>query len=316
MSLAPLALFAGVLPLVRRQMAEGEDFDLIDAHYFYPDGVAGVLLGRALRRPVVITARGDDLDLISTYRIPRRWIQWAAKHAAGLITVSNGLKRRLIELGTPANRIWMLRNGVDATVFQPQDREAARRELGFTRPTILAVGNLVPKKRHVLAVEALRHLQEVDLAIVGEGPERSRIEAVARQLGVADRVRLLGRHAQECLPEIYTAADVLVHPSSREGWPNVLLESMACGTPVVAGNFRGVEDIITEPSAGRILREATPASLAAAIRELLRAGPIRAETRRYAAAFDWNSTSLGQIELFTEIMRAYPRRSICARTAV
>ena len=216
--------------------------------------MAGVLLGLALRRPVVVTARGDDLDLISTYRIPRRWIQWAARHAAGLITVSNGLKRRLIELGIPEKRIRTLRNGVDATVFQPQDREAARRELGFSRPTILAVGNLVPKKRHVVAVEALRELPEVDLVIVGDGPERSRIEALGRELGVSERMRLLGRKSQEDLPAIYSAADLLVHPSSREGWPNVLLESMACGTPVIAGNFRGVEDIITSPSAGRILR--------------------------------------------------------------
>jgi glycosyltransferase involved in cell wall biosynthesis len=177
------------------------------------------------------------------------------------------------------------------------------------------VGNLVPKKRHVLAVEALGQLQDVDLVIVGEGPERGRIEARARQLGIADRVRLLGRRAQECLPEIYSAADLLVHPSSREGWPNVLLESMACGTPVVAGNFRGVEDIITEPSAGRILPEATPASLAAAIRELLHAGPMRAETRRYAETFDWNSTSRGQIELFSEIMRAQPQQSIAGTAA-
>jgi glycosyltransferase involved in cell wall biosynthesis len=314
MSASPLTLFAGALPLLRKQMQEGGDFDIIDAHYFYPDGVAAVLLGRVLRKPVVITARGDDLDLISTYSIPRRWIQWAAARAAGLITVSNGLKRRLVELGTPADRIRTLRNGVDLTRFRPQDRAAARQALQFNRPTILAVGNLVPKKRHVLAVEALRHLQEVDLVIVGEGPERNRIDARARQLGVADRVRLLGRRAQECLPEIYTAADVLAHPSSREGWPNVLLESMACGTPVVAGNFRGVEDIITEPSAGRILPDATPASLAAAIRELLRAGVTRTETRRYAAAFDWDSTSFGQIELFTEIMRAHPARSILART--
>lgn len=72
MSSAPLAIFAAVLPLLRSQVRAGQDFDLIDAHYFYPDGVAAVLLGRALGRPVVITARGDDLDLISTYAAPRR----------------------------------------------------------------------------------------------------------------------------------------------------------------------------------------------------------------------------------------------------
>ena len=120
-----------MLPLLRRQIRDGRDFDLIDAHYFYPDGVAAVLLGRALGRPVVITARGDDLDLIATYAVPRRWIRWAARHAAGLITVSSGLKRRLVALGTAPERVRVLRNGVDLAVFQPstERRRGARSAL-------------------------------------------------------------------------------------------------------------------------------------------------------------------------------------------
>lgn len=303
MSWAPLTLFAAVLPMLRRQIREGRDFDLIDAHYFYPDGVAAVLLGRALDRPVVITARGDDLDLISTYAVPRWWIQGAAKRAAGLITVSNGLKRRLEVLGTAAHRVRMLRNGVDLAVFRPCDRDAARRDLGFTRPTLLAVGNLVPKKRHLLIVEALAPLEGVDLAIVGDGPERPLIEALARKLHVSDRVHFLGRKPQESLPRIYSAADLLVHPSLREGWPNVLLESMACGTAVVVADLDGIGDIVAAPEAGRILAEATPRCLAAAIRDLLAAPPARAATRRYAEGFDWQSTTAGQIELFREICK-------------
>src|SRR4051812_33432938 len=259
MSSAPLAIFAAILPRLRRQIRDGKDFDLIDAHYFYPDGVAAVLLGRALHRPVVITARGTDLNLISTYAVPRRWIQWAAGHAAGLVTVSAGLKRRLVALGTPPERVRVLRNGVDLAIFRPPtDREAGRRALGFTRPTLLAVGNLIPLKRHALIVEALADLPETDLAIAGDGPERPRIEALVRQHGLADRVRLLGRLKQESLVGIYGAADLLVHPSLREGWPNVLLESMACGTPVLATNFDSVSEIVVTPEAGRIVAEATP----------------------------------------------------------
>lgn len=307
MSSAPLLLFAAVLPLLRRQIREGQDFDLIDAHYFYPDGVAAVLLGRAVNRPVVITARGTDLDLISTYAIPRWWIRWAAKRAAGLITVSNGLKRRLEALGIAPQRVRMLRNGVDLADFRPCERDAARRALGFIRPTLLAVGNLVPLKRHFLIVEALAQLENIDLAIVGDGPERPQIEALARKLHVADRVRLLGRRPQESLPEIYSAADFLVHPSLREGWPNVLLESMACGTAVVVANFDGIGDIVGAPEAGRILAEATPRCLAETVRGLLAAPPGRAATRRYAEGFDWQSTTAGQIELFQHISQGRHR---------
>src|SRR5713101_7729380 len=195
MSIAPLALFAAVLPALRRQIREGRDFDLIDAHYFYPDGVAAVLLGRALDRPVVITARGSDLNVIATYAVPRRWIRWAAKHADGLVAVSSGLKQRLVELGIAAERVRVLRNGVDLTLFHPCDRAAARQAVGFTRPTLLAVGNLVALKRHHLMIEALTQLPGAELVIVGEGPERGAIERLARRRRVADRVRLLGRVA-------------------------------------------------------------------------------------------------------------------------
>jgi teichuronic acid biosynthesis glycosyltransferase TuaC len=302
MSSAPLGLFAALLPVLRRQIRSGRDFDLIDAHYFYPDGVAAVLLGRALRRPVVVTARGDDLDLIATYILPRRWIRWAAGHAAGLIAVSSGLQRRLASLGVAPERVRMLRNGVDLALFNPLDREAARQALEFTRPTLLAVANLVPKKRHWLMVEALSHLPGVDLAIVGDGPERGAIEERANRLGVADRVRLLGHMTQARLPQIYSAADLLLLPSSREGWPNVLLESMACGTPVVVSNIDGLAEIVAAPEAGHILAETTSETLAAAVRALLAAPPDRAATRRYAEQFDWRSTTAGQIELFRQIL--------------
>jgi glycosyltransferase involved in cell wall biosynthesis len=302
MSAAPLALCAAVLPFLRRQIRDGHDFDLIDAHYFYPDGVAAFLLGRVLDRPVSVTARGSDLNIIAQHGVPRRWIRWAAQNADGLVAVSGGLKRRLVELGVGADRVRVLRNGVDLALFRPHDREAARAALGFTRPTLLAVGNLVALKRHRLMVDALTYLPEVELVIAGEGPERAGIEKLARERRVADRVRLLGRMPQDRLPEIYSAADLLLLVSTHEGWPNVLLESMACGTPVAVSPIDGIADIVGASEAGRILADDTPSGLASAIRELLAAPPSRATTRRYAEQFDWQSTTEGQMALFHEIL--------------
>ena len=262
MSVAPLAIFTALLPVLRRQLREGRDFDLIDAHYFYPDGAAAVLLGRALGRPVVITARGSDLNIIARHVIPRRWIRWAARHADGLVAVSAGLRQRLVELGVPAERVRVLRNGADLTLFRPYDQEAARQKLGFTRPSVLAVGNLVALKRHNLMIEALPQLPEVHLVIVGDGPERAAIENLARKRSVADRVQFLGRLPQDRLPEIYSAADLLLLVSTHEGWPNVLLESMACGTPVVVSEIGGITDIVAAAEAGRIVADVTPSRLA------------------------------------------------------
>ena len=305
MSTAPIAVFAALLPVLRRQIATGRDFALIDAHYFYPDGVAAVLLGRALGRPVVVTARGSDLNLIADFRVPRRWIRWAAAKAEGLVAVSSGLRDRLAALGARPDRVRVLRNGVDLAQFRPGDRAAARRELGLTRPTLLAVGNLVALKRHKLMVEALALLPKTDLVIVGDGPERGAIEAAVRANGVGERVRLLGRLPQERLAQIYQAADLLLLVSTHEGWPNVLLESMACGTPVVVSAIAGVADIVATPAAGRVVAAVTAQRLAAAIGDLLAAPPTRAATRAYAEQFDWQATTDGQIALFREICKQH-----------
>ena len=307
-SVAPLAIFAALLPVLRRQLRGGPDFDLIDAHYFYPDGVAAVLLGHALGRPVVVTARGSDLNVIAEYAAPRRWIRWSARQADGLVAVSSGLKRRLVALGVAEERVNVLRNGVDLAFFRPADRDTARRALGLTRPTLLAVGNLVGLKRHRMMVEALVGLPAVDLVIVGEGPERAAIEALARERRVADRVRLLGHLPQDRLPDIYSAADLLLLVSRHEGWPNVLLESMACGTPVIVSDIDGIADIVAAPEAGRIVQEPTPDRLAIAARDFLAALPARAATRAYAERFDWQSTTEGQIALFREICKQGPHR--------
>ena len=311
MSVAPLAIFAALLPVLRRQLRGGRDFDLIDAHYFYPDGVAAVLLGRALGRPVVVTACGSDLNVIAEYAAPRRWIHWSARRADGLVAVSRGLKRRLVALGGVEERVRVLRNGVDLALFRPADRDVARRALCLTRPTLLAVGNLVGLKRHRMMVEALVGLPGVDLVIVGEGPERTAIEKLARERQVADRVRLLGHLPQERLPDVYSAADLLLLVSTHEGWPNVLLESMACGTPVIVPDIDGIADIVGAPEAGRIIQEPTPDRLATAVCDLLAAAAARAETRSYAERFDWQSTTEGQIALFREICDQRPiRRSV------
>ena len=312
MSTAPLALFAAVLPHLRRQIGAGADFDLIDAHYFYPDGIAAVLLGRALGKPVVVTARGSDLNLIASYAVPRRWIRWAAARASGLVAVSSGLRDRLVALGTGPERVRVLRNGVDLALFRPSDREAARERLGFTRPTLLAVGNLVALKRHRLMIQALALLPDTDLVIVGEGPERGAIETLAGARGVAGRVRLLGQMPQQKLPEIYGAADLLVLVSTHEGWPNVLLESMACGTPVVVSEIPGIHDIVGARAAGSIVADVMPDRLAAAVRDLLATPPARAATRAYAEQFDWQSTTDGQIALFHEICERYAKNRSAA----
>src|SRR5215831_17477865 len=301
MTAAPALLAAAALPVLQQLLARGEDFGLIDAHYFYPDGIAAAWLGRRVGRPVVITARGTDLNLIPHYALPRRMIQWAAREASGLITVCKALKDMLVELGVGPERVEVLRNGVDLKLFRPGPRSELRAALGMRGRTLLSVGFLIPRKAHDLVIAALPMLPEVDLLIAGEGPEEAYLKALAEHLGVGARVRFLGPLPQARLREYYGAADALVLASSREGWANVLLESMACGTPVVASNVWGTPEVVAAPEAGILMAERTPQALAQAVQALFASYPDHAATRRYAERFSWDETTHGQLQLFGRV---------------
>ncbi len=305
MSAAPWLLYRASLAALRRLMREGLEFDAIDAHYLYPDGVAAVWLGRALGRPVVITARGSDVTELPDHRIPRAFIQAAIRDADALISVSAGLKLRLVELGADPGRVTVLRNGVQTDVFRPvADRDAARAALGLDGPTLISVGALIPRKGHDRAIAAMALLPGHTLLIVGEGPERARLAAQVAALGLNDRVRLLGPQPHGRLPSFYGAADAMVLASSREGWANVLLESMACGTPVVASNIPGNPEVVQAPEAGIITRTNTPHGIAEAVRALFGRLPPRPATRAYAESFSWDETSAGQLALFRTVVAA------------
>lgn len=301
MTTAPLSLYAAVKPVLARLIAEGGDFDLLDAHYVFPDGVAAVMLGRALGKPVTITARGTDINLIPRYRLPRRMIRWAAENADGVITVCAALKDELVCLGVAPERIRVLRNGVDLAVFAPLDPARAKAALAVDGPVLASVGGLIARKGHDLVIRALAHLPEVTLLIAGQGPEEGALARLAAAAGVADRVRFLGSIPHERLCEVYSAADALVLASSREGWPNVLLESMACGTPVIASSVWGAPEIVKAAEAGLLLPARTAGAIASAVRSLLAAPPTRAATRAYAEGFSWQETTEGQIALFSRI---------------
>ncbi len=302
MSVAPLLMYAALKPQISRLLRDGGDFDLIDAHYFYPDGVAAVMLGRRFGKPVCITARGTDINLIPRYRIAGAQIRWAASQAQGLVTVCQALKDGLIDLGVEADRVRVLRNGVDLRRFSPGDGADLRAELALQGTVLLSVGHLIPRKAHDLVIRALADLPEASLVVVGSGPLEKSLRKLATRLGIASRVYFRGAVPPEAMPAYYRAADVLVLASEREGWANVLLEAMACGTPVVASNIWGTPEVVAAPEAGLLLPSRSPEAIAATVAKLLAAPPARAATRRYAERFSWEETTAGQIELFRAIL--------------
>jgi glycosyltransferase involved in cell wall biosynthesis len=302
MNMQPMLMANAAKPVLGRLLDEGFNFDLIDAHYFYPDGVAAARLGRYFNKPVVITARGSDITQLPTYPVPRRLIKWAADSAAGIITVCNALREEMLRMGVAPDRVVSLRNGVDLELFRPVDRVAKRKILGLEGFTLLTVGHLVPVKAQELIIAALAELPGVRLLVAGDGPNRGMLEELARRIGVHDRVEFLGAVPQAQLPAYYNAADAMVLASEREGWANVLLESMACGTPVIASRVWGTPEVVAAPEAGLLLPDRTPSAIAAAVRQLQAQAPDRADTRRYAEGFSWDDTTRGQIKLFEGIL--------------
>ena len=302
MNVAPHLLYAAARPALARLIRAGLAFDAIDAHYLYPDGVAATWLGRQFGKPVVITARGSDVTELPDHPTPNRLIRQAIRSAAHLIGVSAALCARLIDLGAAPDRVTTLRNGVDTAVFHPTDRTASRAALGLTGPTLLSVGHLIARKRNHLTIEALTRLPDTSLLLAGDGPERGALAALATRLGVGDRVRFLGPRPHHELKHLYTAADAMVLASSREGWANVLLESMACGTPVIASDIPGNSEVVQTPAAGRIVTENTPAGIAAAVSDLFARPPDRAATLAYARPFSWDTTTQGQLDIFRRVI--------------
>ena len=304
MTTAPYTLAWTALAAARRLQAEGFDFDLIDAHYFYPDGVAAAMVGRALGKPVVITARGSDVHLIGGYARSRRMILEAAERSQAVVTVCEALKHQLVSLGARDDKITVLRNGVDLKQFYPEERAAARAAYGMTRFSLVSVGHLIPRKGHELVVEAMAGLPDAQLLIAGSGPGEEGLRSLAARLGVADRVRLLGSLTQDQLRSLYAGADCLVLASSREGWANVLLEAMACGTPVVASAVDGTPEVVAAPEAGVLMRERSAGAIVEAVSQLRAHGLPHAATRRYAERFSWDETTEGLLSLFRRVLNA------------
>ena len=302
-NIAPYVLAAGALPTIRRLQRAGFDFDLIDAHFLYPDGVAASIIARRLGKPLVCTARGSDINLYKTYARPRRLIQQTLQASSANIGVSADLVRQMIELGAPADKCHVIRNGVDLQRFAIVDQADARRQLRIDHAglLLLSVGNLVELKGHDLVIRMLEALPQARLVIVGSGPELSALRALAESIGLAGRVLFAGQQPNESMKTWFSAADALVLASSREGWPNVLLESMACGTPVVATRVNGTPEVVTSPSAGRLAESRDVPNLLDALRSLLAEHPPRVEVRRYAERFSWHESTLAQCRVFDAV---------------
>ncbi len=298
-----MSMYLATLSLVRRLHRE-QQFDCIDAHFVYPDGFAAVRMGKHLGLPVFVSARGTDINLYPSFRLIRPMLRWTLRHAAGAIAVSADLKNKMIALGIPASKVRVISNGVDAERFRPIDSKSARKQLGLPEegPIAVSVGSLIESKGHHLLIEAIANLRErfpgLLLHVIGEGVYRAKLEELVREKQLQNRVFLPGDLPNEELGLWFNAADLSCLMSSREGWPNVVSEALACGTPVLATRAGGIPEIITAPEFG-VLVDRDADSIANGLKQALAKTWDREQIARHSRSRSWDAVA-AEVEAFLE----------------
>jgi glycosyltransferase involved in cell wall biosynthesis len=205
-----------------------------------------------------------------------------------VLAVGSALREQVIEMGVPAPRVHVFEQGVDLSLFNPGDRGAARRRMGLHLDDriLLWVGRMVEVKALDVLIAAAARLRArrvaFQLYLVGEGPHLERVRSWIRDAGGDDVMHVVGPVEHAKLPDWYRAADLTVLASHSEGVPNVLLESLACGTPFVATSVGGIPELVREPS--EIVPPGDPEALAGALHRRLSSG---AASIRPVGQYSW-----------------------------
>ena len=304
--------FGRVIPLVSR-IQRDFPFDLIDAHFAYPEGCVAALLSAAFRVPFTITLRGSE-TMFDRYRYRRASMKAALRRAAAVITVSDELRAYALSRGADAETTRTIPNGIDTDCFYLQDPLAMRQrhDLSPQRKLILTAGELIEAKGHHLMVEVLKGLlaQGVDaeLLIVGAtargGPQFERtIRELVRVSGLENRVRFLGWVGRQKLSELFSAVDLFCLASYTEGWPNVVNEALACGTPVVVTQVGGVAAMVPAPEYGTIVPQKNLQLLQEAVSKALCRPWDRANISKWGRSRTWDTVAREVMGVFAEAAR-------------
>jgi glycosyltransferase involved in cell wall biosynthesis len=300
-------LMAARIRPVLRELQRTEGIDLVNSHWLYPDSVAVHLALGSSRVPHVPTGLGCDVNEDIDDRTKGPQIRAMLDAAPAVTVVSEGLRERLIARGLAADRVTTIPNGVDARRFQVRDRVEARRRLDLARDGayILYVGRLSDEKSPgtlVAAMAALRSTHpSAGLLMVGDGPLRRALSEQVRSLGIGDRVRFVGQQSHGQVATWMAAADCLCLPSLREGSPNVVLEALGSGLPVVASSVGDIPTVVTE-SSGILVPPNAPSALATALAAALDREWDRSAIHRSVASRSWETVASAYWATFRRVL--------------
>lgn len=292
-----------------RQLHERHRFDVMNTQWLYPDGVATARIAADLRIPLVLTALGSDVNVFSTEPAKWRQVMESTRAAAAVTTVSQALADSLAGLGVPRAKLTAILNGADHELFHVRDREASRRALGIAEAgrAIVFAGRLVPIKgvEHLLDAASRLAGSRGDFVVylLGDGPLRDTLLADARERGLGERVKWMGPQPHARIAEWMGAADVFCLPSLNEGCPNVVLEALFSGRPVVASRVGGIPEMVNA-SNGRLPAAGDGAALAAALGEALDRTWDAQAIREGVMHLTWEAAAAGYHRVFASVARS------------
>jgi glycosyltransferase involved in cell wall biosynthesis len=314
----PLNVFCEIgrlLPLFARIRRE-YPFDLIDAHFGYPEGCAAALAASFFRVPFTITLRGSE-TMFDNYRYRRAAMKTALRRTAAAIAVSDELRAFAISRGAHPQRAHTIPNGIDTNVFHLYDPAAMRQrhDLPATRKLVLTAGELIEAKGHHLVVDALKSLiargVDAELLIVGAtargGPQfEQTLRNRVRDAGMVDRVRFLGWVDRNTMSELLSAVDLFCLASYTEGWPNVVNEALACGAPVVVTQVGGVAAMVPSAQYGTIVPQRDIAALERAILSGLDRTWDRTAISEWGRSRSWDTVAREVLGTYAQAIKACP----------
>lgn len=276
--MAGLSYALAVWPVLR-DLKQSRGWFVVHIHCAYPDAVGGALAARLLGLPWVVTAHGSDINIATRKPALRFQIRWALCGAQRVVAVSRALREKILALGSlrPEQVECIPCSGFFPDVFKQRPRARLRVGLALAPNArmVVFVGNLVPLKGVDVLLQAWALRCEASrseslgvpdrLVLIGNGPKRRRLEQLATSLGIASAVSFLGAVTQQVVSDWIGAADLLCLPSHSEGSPNVVVEALASGIPVVASRVGGVPDLVVQGINGYLVTPGDPVALAQAL---------------------------------------------------
>jgi glycosyltransferase involved in cell wall biosynthesis len=283
-------------------------FDVIFATWAYPDGFAAALIAKLLKKPLIIKVHGTDINEFTQYYLRRTMIIYALSQADKVIAVSKALKQKIITLGIPESHIEVIFNGIDTNKFKPLSQIRIREKLNLPldKRIVLFVGYLKPVKGLNYLLDAFSLLVSkknapLSLFIVGEGESKQNLLVQVKERDIADSVEFVGAKPHEEIPLWMNACDVFCLPSLNEGLPNVVLEALACGKPVVATNVGGIPEIIENGECGLLVPPGNSTELANAIYAVINKSFNSPKLRSRVIPRSWE---INAQKIYTQLVKA------------